>query len=171
MTIFHSLVSALGSRTMSSKTCFKCGLTLSRDCFYKHPRMADGLLGKCKACTRSDVQKNRADNVDRYRSYDNDRALLPHRVVQREEYARSPEGRATHARALAESNRRYPERVNARAIFRRAVKRGEVTPWSCCAVPECDRKPQAHHPDYSRPLDVVWLCSTHHRAAHVASAD
>jgi hypothetical protein len=27
-------------------------------------------------------------------------------------------------------------------------------------------KAQAHHPDYTKPLWVVWLCSTHHRAAH-----
>jgi hypothetical protein len=25
---------------------------------------------------------------------------------------------------------------------------------------------QAHHEDYSRPLDVVWLCPTHHKARH-----
>jgi hypothetical protein len=29
-----------------------------------------------------------------------------------------------------------------------------------------DSKVEAHHPDYSRPLDVIWMCRTHHRATH-----
>ena len=25
---------------------------------------------------------------------------------------------------------------------------------------------EAHHPDYSKPLEVVWLCRIHHVEAH-----
>lgn len=28
----------------------------------------------------------------------------------------------------------------------------------------------AHHDDYSRPLDVRWLCRSHHRQHHIAEA-
>lgn len=32
---------------------------------------------------------------------------------------------------------------------------------------ECGRPDaQAHHEDYGKPLDVKWLCVTHHRKAH-----
>jgi len=27
-------------------------------------------------------------------------------------------------------------------------------------------KAEAHHDDYSRPLDVRWLCKRHHEEAH-----
>ncbi len=30
-----------------------------------------------------------------------------------------------------------------------------------------DTKVEKHHPDYSRPLDVIWLCPKHHRRLHV----
>jgi hypothetical protein len=41
------------------KTCFKCYRELPLDSFYRHPRMADGYLGKCKDCTKVDVKSNR----------------------------------------------------------------------------------------------------------------
>lgn len=30
----------------------------------------------------------------------------------------------------------------------------------------CGMKAEAHHPDYSKPLEVVWLCSFHHKEWH-----
>lgn len=28
------------------------------------------------------------------------------------------------------------------------------------------KKSEAHHPDYSKPLEVVWYCRVHHFEAH-----
>ncbi len=47
-----------------------------------------------------------------------------------------------------------------------AVQSGQlVRPPTCSKCPATDV--QAHHEDYSRPLDVVWLCSKCHRHRHV----
>lgn len=60
---------------------------------------------------------------------------------------------------------RYPERDRARKMVYRAIKAGELVRGSCadCGATE---KTHAHHEDYARPLDVIWLCRSCHRARH-----
>jgi hypothetical protein len=60
--------------------------------------------------------------------------------------------------------KKYPERKNAQAKVFRAIKKGILIKQACFV---CGEKAEAHHPDYSRPLDVVWLCSSHHRQVHL----
>jgi hypothetical protein len=58
---------------------------------------------------------------------------------------------------------KFPERIKARDIVNNAIKTGKLISQSCWV---CYKKAEAHHPDYSTPLDVIWLCSLHHKAAH-----
>jgi hypothetical protein len=46
-----------------------------------------------------------------------------------------------------------------------AVKSGWLVKGPCRDCGTTD-KVEAHHPDYDRPLDVIWLCPTHHLAEH-----
>jgi hypothetical protein len=62
---------------------------------------------------------------------------------------------------LSEESRR---RSNCRAYTHVLIKRGKLIPQPC---QECKIEPaQAHHPDYSNPRLVVWLCEAHHRQLH-----
>lgn len=47
-----------------TKVCFKCGRELPLSMFYKHPKMADGHLNKCKDCTKNDVHNKYMDNIE-----------------------------------------------------------------------------------------------------------
>jgi hypothetical protein len=148
------------------KTCFKCLCSKPLDAFYAHSKMSDGRLNKCKDCTKADVKRHRQENLERIRAYDKMRASMPHRVAARVEYQQTPQGKAAHARALKKNRARYPEKNKARQVVANAIRDGKLFRWPVCEVPECSNSPHAHHPDYSRPLVVVWLCPRHHAEAH-----
>lgn len=57
------------------------------------------------------------------------------------------------------------QRVLARDLLNKAVKSGRlVRPSTCERCHSCDRPIEAHHPDYSKPLQVHWLCNLCHDA-------
>lgn len=121
---------------------------------------------RCKDCIKQRANAYRQDNLERVRAYDRLRGSMPHRVAARTEYRRTDEGKQAHSRARLSYKSRKPERRAAHVALGNAVRDGRVIPWPVCAVPECTCRPQAHHPDYSRPLDVVWLCARHHKEVH-----
>jgi hypothetical protein len=55
-----------------------------------------------------------------------------------------------------------PEKVRAHSRVAHAVRRGDLVRQPC---EECgSTETHAHHDDYSKPLEVRWLCAVHHAA-------
>lgn len=134
------------------KVCFKCGETKALDAFYAHAQMGDGRLNKCKDCTKKDVRQHRLANPETVRENDRKRGASPHRVAARQKAARNEK----------EQN---PDRWKARVTLGNAVRDGRVKKLPCafCAA---ENSLEAHHHDYSKPLDVTWLCTPCHRRFH-----
>lgn len=59
---------------------------------------------------------------------------------------------------------RHPEKHKARDAVKRAKKSGKLIPQPCFICGET--KVHAHHEDYSKPLDVKWMCVKCHHAEH-----
>lgn len=146
------------------KNCFKCGIDKPVTEFYRHSAMTDGLLGKCKTCARADVQANYALRREQYQQYEKERSRLPHRIEAGKRYQRTPEGKAAHARALRGYQDRCPEKKRATVTVNNAVRDGRLFKQPCEICGE--QKVEAHHDDYSKPLEVRWLCIKHHKEHH-----
>lgn len=83
-------------------------------------------------------------------------------------YADPVKQRAAHNEACQRWREKAKERYRAHQIVKAAVASGKLVPAPVCQAYPCKRKRklEAHHPDYSSPLDVVWLCMKCHKAAH-----
>lgn len=130
-----------------AKACFKCNVEKPYAEFYKHPQMADGHLGKCKACTRADSTKNYDTNLERERER-----------RRRRGSGQTPEYR----RAYYE---KFPLKKQAHIATGNAIRDGKLVKGPCerCGTTE---RIHAHHDDYAKPLEVRWLCPKHHRQHH-----
>lgn len=67
---------------------------------------------------------------------------------------------------MREYRRKHRLKTNARKAANRAKKVGKLVQQACvvCGDPETEM----HHEDYTKPLDVVWLCKKHHEHTHHA---
>lgn len=148
---------------MTTKRCFKCLCEKPLDAFYKHAMMADKHLNKCKECTKKDVSEHRQANLEKVRAYDRMRASTPHRIEAKKRQLKTPSYALSKKKSVKKWQESYPERRMAHIAVGNALRVGKLTRHPCWV---CGTKAVAHHPDYDRPLDVVWLCHQHHRQAH-----
>jgi hypothetical protein len=116
--------------------------------FYGSTLSAGGLYGECKECVKKRVRLRRAEDVERVRAYDRQRARLPHRI-------------ANATRVTREWRRKHRQRQDAH----NAAARAGLTAPALCEGCSRRRKVEKHHPDYSKPLLVVWLCKPCHAIA------
>lgn len=65
--------------------------------------------------------------------------------------------------------RQNPEKYLAHVAVQRALMNGQLVKSSCeiCGNLAVD----AHHSDYSRPLEVRWLCRQHHVRLHATGCE
>lgn len=117
----------------------------------------------CKDCWKAYVRANRLARVEQYAEYERGRASLPHRVQARTNYAKTPQGLANGNRAKRAYIDRNPAKKAATDAVSNAIRDGRLVrqPCECCGA-----WAQAHHDDYSKPLDVRWLCPKHHAEWH-----
>lgn len=139
------------------KRCFKCGETKPLSDFYKHPRMADGHVNKCKECNKKDVRENRSDSLDYYREYDRIRGqdLQADRYKKKLEYGR-------------EYRRNNQHKKKAQTAVSCAIKSGTLVKQTHCEYCGKSGRLHAHHSSYSEDmyLVVTWLCGACHAILH-----
>lgn len=139
----------------ASKPCRVCGEEKPVTDFYPRDNSRDGYRHDCKACCRERSKQRRMEADEdaareyarRYREANRDRVRAYNRDYMRRLRSSRPEVAAAHKEVG------------------RALRDGRLQPSPCV---ECGDPAEAHHPDYSKPLDVVWLCRRHHQRVHAA---
>ena len=80
-------------------------------------------------------------------------------------YRATDKCRASAIVKAAKHAAKHPEKVAARKTVRNAVKSGRLIKQPC-TICNTTANVEGHHPDYSKPLYVIWLCKEHHDEEH-----
>ena len=148
---------------MNEKSCKRCGELKPFSAFYKHQQMADGHLNICIECTKSRVARHRKENIEYINWYDRLRANMPNRVEQRRLWSEKNKRKSNRSKLDWQSKNSKKRECHIKVG--NALRSGRLQKQPCV---ECgDVNSEAHHPDYSKPFDVVWLCKRHHNQLHV----
>lgn len=132
--------------------------------FYVCQSISTGYSSFCKLCyseysrqRRATLKSKEPDKYKRILKGERKRAMDRYHRIKR-----TPEYRAMRAQRYADYRRLNPEKYKAKAIANNALQAGKLKRKTKCE--ECGKKTrlEKHHPDYSKPLEVVWLCKKCH---------
>ena len=127
--------------------CKDCGQDKPKSAFHAHPAMAAGVRGNCKEC-RNACQRNYIHLKEQDLNWI---AKERRRQVVK---ACSPAGLARMRRYRKEN----PERYKAHIDLNNAVFSGKIVKPKNCSRCGREERLHGHHADYSKPLEVEWLC-------------
>lgn len=176
------------------RNCKKCKLDKDDSQFGNLKCSKDGINPRCRQCCCESVKRstkspeaiakkkiyisewqkqNREKRLEQSRSW-YERNLDKAREMSLEatrKYLSTEHGRKKRNERSANWEKQNPDkrRVHDRTMY--AVETGKIIRPKSCS--ECKKicTPHAHHEDYSKPLEVIWLCSTchfylHHKSKH-----
>ena len=154
------------------KKCKSCEIDKPLDDFYKHEAQKDGRDSTCKECRKSRLKERRKADPEKFKETDRLRYQIDPRVRERHRrYHKTDDGKA----ALRRSHKKWIEanedKRAAHILLNNAIKAGKVEkPNACDDCGKCECRIEGHHDDYTKPLDVRWLCRECHLLQHKADA-
>jgi len=143
------------------RSCRTCGQS-----FEPTPNQIKKYDHECRLCGRGrEMAWRAARKAAGYPNKSGRRSLAREREYNLD-YLQRPEVKERRARVMRERIRDPKERYKheARWAAKRAISNGRLVrkPCEVCGAPKVD----SHHDDYSRPLEVRWLCREHHVQQH-----
>ena len=130
------MATVLGETKM--KYCPKCKMEKELSDFRKNRSRKDGLKCWCRDCCQEDDRK----------------------------YQHTEAGRRAKRKSDRNQRQLHSRKIEARSAVNNAIATGKLTRPSICESCFGEHFVEGHHEDYSKPLDVEWLCTECHIDLH-----
>ena len=151
----------------AGKVCKACGCEKPATEFTRKKPAKDGLQTCCKPCRAAEQRAYRLAHPEQVSE-----------TLRRYREKRSPGGnwlakktpeerRAIHRERSRKRRALYPLQASAWRKVETAVKWGKLKRPAACEACGKAGAVEAHHDDYTKPLDVKWLCDPCHGKADV----
>ena len=132
------------------KKCNKCNKTKLLSEFHKSytGNYKQEVVGQCKMCraeySREHYKKNKKEILRKQRTY-----------------LQTEKGKANKLRNAYRMKKKYPKKWKTRWTANNAVRLGKIRMGKCEVCGHT--KPEIHHDDYDKPLQIRWFCMEHHK--------
>ena len=123
---------------MKRKLCRCCQEVKDVSEFYNDSGRRDGKTWACKSCNKEKMREWRATKRGKEMHLDQQRRYR--------------------------NKNRVKKRVHDKTLYE--IERGRLLRPSKCSVCNIHCTPIAHHDDYTKPLEVTWLCTQCHSNVH-----
>lgn len=163
------------------RNCIKCGRLLTDENSLPNGRICSICLLKCdnergrkwreknkeyKNMKDAEYRKNHPDIIKRAKDawYINNRDYA---LALSKERRKDPAVKEARRLQSAKYSKTHREKKNAGIRVWRAIKSGQIKRLPC-QYPNCShiyKQAEAHHKDYGKPYEVVFLCPRHHALA------
>ncbi|KKN08162.1 hypothetical protein LCGC14_1059390 [marine sediment metagenome] len=171
--------SSINSAVVKMRICRKCGEEKPLDHFSKDSRVKNGFTRMCKSCLNKQI-KERGQIKPRISAlceqcnaeflafkYDVEKkggGRFCSRICRNRFNGINTSNIQTSIEGPKPSESKIAKQ--AQGAVNRGLKSGSLKKKPCekCGKENVD----AHHPNYSKPLDVIWLCRRHHQMEHGA---
>lgn len=90
----------------------------------------------------------------------------PCNTARLQKYRKTKEGRQKTNEAVYRSTKKYQYKQNARAVLNYNLRLGLIKKPKVCSICGEEKRLEAHHEDYTKPLGVKWLCRQCHFDIH-----
>lgn len=153
---------------MFEKKCTKCYEVKSPEEFHHDKRVSSDRCSSCKACLKKRMAQYCATNRLKLRAAKVIYEATPSAREKRREATRrhGRKYRTRYTEAQRKRRRKNPERARIYEHVAREIRAGRmVRPELCARCNTAGRtgRIEASHDDYSKPLEVEWLCVPCHR--------
>lgn len=125
------------------KECLACKQTKPLTMFYVSKKGKFGRWSVCKLCN----YHKRKEYIKKYHEAHSDKVWVGGRL------------------STKNWTKKNPHKRRAQKMIEWRIKTNQMERGACAVCGSLDSV--AHHSDYSKPLDVAWLCGQHHRERHL----
>lgn len=130
--------------------------------FAKSSIFSDGLKYTCKTCDSSQRKsallklKKNTEKYNEFSDKEKERAAAYRSEKININY--------NNSKSVKKYRNKFKEKVAAHNKVAKSIMNGSLIKLPCqiCG----NEKSNAHHEDYSKPLDIIWLCRKHHEEIH-----
>ncbi|KKL47965.1 hypothetical protein LCGC14_2330250 [marine sediment metagenome] len=131
------------------KPCSKCKMEKDRSKFWRDSSCEDGLCRQCKSCMKKYQQSDDCKKANQKYKENNPNRIAKTRQISDRKYRQN-----------------HPEKKKARNKISHAPRDGTIKRPSQCESCFEEGPVEGHHEDYSKQLEVIWLCKGCHMKRH-----